>query len=895
MVEVGSAMGRAVYSSRYVLILALTWTAAVVVSLGWSHRSTKAGAFEQARAATRGAFYKEQAFWQWVARHGGVYVPLTEQSPASPYLSHIEDRDVVTPSGRVLTLANPSYMTRQVHQVGVAEYGLHGHLTSLTPIRRENAADPWEMRALEAFERGETEISSVETIGSEPYMRLMKPLVAGAHCLKCHAAHGYREGDMLGGISVSASLTPYLATARSQMRPTAAGHACVWLLGLLGLTLSHRRIQTRENARARFETALGDSEERHRTYVDNSPHGIYVVDETGRYSDVNDAACKLTGYSEAELLSMSISDLIAPDSDAQRRGRATFEQLVRTGKMTCDLPIRRKDGSLFEMSITTVKLSEDRYMAFASDITESKRAEEKLQRERRLFMGGPVVVFRWVNAPGWPVEYVSPNVIDLFGHSSEDFITGRVPYADVVHGDDLDRIAAEVAEHSAAGVACFEQEYRINLPGGEVRWLYDFTVLNRDQAGVITHYDGYVLDATERKRAEEQRRQLEEQLRHNQKMEAIGQLAAGVAHEFNNLIAGVLGNAELLLHSREHETPDAFKQPLADIVTSGQRAAKLTRQLLTFSRREVINVAIMDLNQVVSDAERLLRSMIGDHIVLETALAADLKPIQADAGEVEQIIMNLVINARDAMPEGGMLSVRTGEVVIDERQASVHAKAQPGPHAVLSVIDTGSGIPEEHLDRIFEPFFTTKAIGQGTGLGLSTVFAIVGRAGGYIEVDSQPGGGTSFHVYLPQSDGTAIPTVEASSVEACVGGSETILVCDDEDIVGQVIAQLLQSAGYTVLLADSGARALALAASRPGKIALLLTDVAMPEMNGCELAERLGRQYADLRVIYMSGSDPGALKADGSIGAGDVALQKPISRDALLRNVREVMQSPRLP
>ncbi|MFQ5411034.1 MAG: PAS domain S-box protein, partial [Phycisphaerae bacterium] len=408
-----------------------------------------------------------------------------------------------------------------------------------------------------------------------------------------------------------------------------------------------------------------------------------------------------------------------------------------------------------------------------------------------------------------------------------------------------------------------------------------------DETGTIINFVGVKRDVT-------REIELESQLRQSQKMDAIGQLASRVAHEFNNLLVGILGNAELLLAETGVETPEGFKQPLEDIAQSGRRAAELTSQLLMFSRRKNAQVTRIELNPVVSEMRRMLRQLVGEHIKIKTSLAADLEPIGVEAGEIEQVIMNLALNARDAMPKGGTLSLRTEKVSLNADQASRILDARPGPYTILSISDTGCGISDEIAEHIFEPFFTTKPAGKGTGLGLATVFSIVHKLGGHIVVDRRPGAGTVFRVYLPEAGETdELSPASEPHPQRGVGdrdaGGETILVCDDDAIVRRTVSELLRAVGYTVLVAGSGREALAMAESEGESISLLLTDYRMPEMNGFELARQLTKKRRDMKVLFMSGYESDLLEESRGAGVRVEVLRKPIARLELHQRVREML------
>jgi len=363
------------------------------------------------------------------------------------------------------------------------------------------------------------------------------------------------------------------------------------------------------------------------------------------------------------------------------------------------------------------------------------------------------------------------------------------------------------------------------------------------------------------------------------------------------LLCGILSSVELILTTREGELPEYLARPLRDIKKCGRRGAALTKELLSFARKKAREISRFDINQVVGDIDHLLRRMVGETIELETDLTSDLPPIEADQGEVEQAIINLATNARDATPDGGSITIQTANEQLEEARVSANPHACPGPYVRLSVVDNGCGMAPELKERIFEPFFTTKSVGKGTGLGLSTVFADVTKNGGIIEVESQQGEGTVFHIYLP----CVAETANANSDDATpssdqpLGGCETILVVDDDEVVLDSLPTLLELQGYTVIRALGAPNALEIATSHQGAIDLLLTDVTMPEMNGWELAQRLAAQRPNMKVIFMSGYAEDVFKSGSAEGEHIELIEKPAEGDTLFRRIREVLDASQPP
>jgi len=409
-----------------------------------------------------------------------------------------------------------------------------------------------------------------------------------------------------------------------------------------------------------------------------------------------------------------------------------------------------------------------------------------------------------------------------------------------------------------------------------------------------TYLHGVLRDVTERRLVTEERERLEAQLRQAQKMEALGQLAGGVAHDFNNILTAILGNAEMLLErlrrGQAETPPERMVAALGQIQLAGERGAGLTRQLLAFSRKQVRRLELLDPNRVVGDMQRMLRRLIGEHIELETRLAPDIRLIRADVGQVEQVLLNLALNARDAMPQGGKLVIETANVSLGAHELAGHVDEPPGDYVTIRVRDTGCGMSRDTLGHIFEPFFTTKAIGKGTGLGLATVYGIVKQTGGLINVHSEPGRGSSFSVFFPAVEGREVPA-QKPALGTELRGDETVLVCEDEEMVRALACEILRSNGYDVLTAADGEQALQLAERHPGEIQLLVTDTIMPGMSGIELARELSRRRSGLRVLLVSGYAPDEFTHQASAAGNLNLLQKPFSSTLLLRRVRQILDA----
>ena len=399
-------------------------------------------------------------------------------------------------------------------------------------------------------------------------------------------------------------------------------------------------------------------------------------------------------------------------------------------------------------------------------------------------------------------------------------------------------------------------------------------------AGRCTHLVGAVHDATEKKT-------IESMLRQSQKMESIGHLAGGIAHDFNNILSVILGNAEMLLD--DILPSDPVRPGLEAIRKAGERAAALTHQLLAFSRQQVLELRTVNLNETIVSMDAMLRRLIGEDISLLTRPEPGLDLVKVDPGQMEQVLMNLVVNARDAMPHGGSLTIETENVELDEEYARDHPGIAPGPHVMMAVSDTGVGMDKETIRQIFDPFFTTKERGKGTGLGLSTVFGIVRQSGGSIWVYSEPGKGTTFKVYVPRTEESAEAEVPEAAAAVRAGGTATILVAEDEEQVRALVCEVLRREGYAVLEAANGAEALSVSAAHEGPVHLMVTDVVMPHMGGPQAAERMAPLRPEMKVLFMSGYTDDAIVHHGILNEGTAFLQKPVTPRVLTRRVRELL------
>jgi two-component system cell cycle sensor histidine kinase/response regulator CckA len=639
--------------------------------------------------------------------------------------------------------------------------------------------------------------------------------------------------------------------------------------------------------RKRSEAALKSYQGLLKQVIDADPNLVFVKDWDGKFALANKALAEAYGTTSEALVGKSDADF--------NRNPAEVAHFLRDDR---EVMTTLQPKSIPEESVTNPSTGETRWfqtvkvplagasgtarqvLGVATDITDRKRAEGALrhseERYRSLVEGVRDLIFAL--SPSGEVTSLNPAFEEITGFPPSAWI-GR-PFEALVHPEDVPA-ALELFGRVVRGETRPTNQFRIVTKAGPYR-VAEFSASAQLREGKLIGILGIGRDVTDRLG-------LEQQLRQAQKMEAVGQLAGGIAHDFNNILTAITGHAELLL--QDLGSADPRREDVAEIRRSAERAAGLTRQLLAFSRQQVLQPKVVDLNALVMDMDKLLRRLIGEDVELATVLEPSLGRVKADPGQLEQVIVNLAVNARDAMPTGGKLTLETRNIDLDANYTLEHSPVKPGPYVQLTVSDSGIGMDEETQARIFEPFFTTKPRGQGTGLGLATVYGTVKQSGGFIWVYSEPGHGATFKIYLPRVDAPVEAGVPPTLVAEPLGGSETVLLAEDEPAVRAIARQALERQGYKVIAAPNGAEALALAAQHGATIDLLLTDVVMPGMSGRDLAERLLAQRPGIRVLYISGYTDNAIVRHGMLEPGLAYLQKPFRPDALVRKVREVLDA----
>ena len=632
--------------------------------------------------------------------------------------------------------------------------------------------------------------------------------------------------------------------------------------------------------RRQSEEALLATYEKLQAVIEASPLPIMALTPDGIVTLWNLSAERVFGWTPDEVIGKF--NPMVPE-EKRDEFRALRERVLKDGGFSgVEITRRKKDGSPIGISLSTAPLRDTRgnltgIMAVMEDITERKQAEETIVLERdfsNAALNSLPGIFYLFDQTGKLLRW-NGNFERITEYSTEEI--GRMHPLDFFEDPDKRLVRERIREVFESGASSVEAEL-VSKSGEKITHYFTGQIFHGKGGPCLI---GTGIDISER-------RKLEEQLQQSQKIEAIGRLAGGIAHDFNNLLTAIRGDSDLLLHRIDSSSP--LRKDVEEIQKAGGRGTSLTRQLLAFSRKQVLQPKVLDLNTVVAAMEGMIRRLIGEDIDLVTVLKPGLWNVQADPGQVEQVIMNLIVNARDAIPQGGKVTIESSNVELDDRYVRRHTVVKPGEYVLLSISDTGMGMDEETKVRLFEPFYTTKEKGKGTGLGLSTVYGIVKQSGGYIWVYSEAGKGATFKVYFPRFGGVVETKKEGASVSA-PRGRETVLVVEDEEVVRALVRSILEGNGYTVLTASDGVEAQKVGRSHKTPIHLIITDVVMPKMGGREAAESLAPHLPGVKVLYMSGYTDESIVHHGVLESGISFLEKPFTPDALLRKVRQTLDA----
>jgi len=645
------------------------------------------------------------------------------------------------------------------------------------------------------------------------------------------------------------------------------------------------------------EAALIDREKFLRTALETTPDGFFVFDTQGRFQMANSALCQLTGYRHDEMTALHIRDLEALENPAQTE--AHIRKIMAEGSDYFETQWRRKNGTFIWVHVSAVYLGDEQkqFVCFVRDLTQRKRDEQAVARSHALLKNlaelVPGVIYQYRLFPDGrsSFPYSSPGIYDIYEVTPAEVAEDATPVFQRLHPDDIDQVREEILE-SARTLSLFNCEYRVILPKQGLRWRLSEARPRREADGG-TLWHGIITDITERKEAEEERENLHRQLAQSQKLESVGRLAGGVAHDFNNMLNVILGHADLMLEDLRPENP--LRGDVEEIHKAALRSADLTRQLLAFARKQTIAPQRLDINKTIGAMLKLLQRLIGEDIVLRWEPAERVDPICIDPVQIDQVLANLMVNARDAIGHTtGSIFIETAMAELDETFCADSEGLAPGRFVMLSVRDDGCGMDEATQAQIFDPFFSTKGIGEGTGLGLATIYGIVKQNQGFIDVTSRPQQGATFRIYLPVDDSEGVEdSAITAPVEPAAPGWERILLVEDEPAILALGTRMLQRLGYTVLAAPTPREAIQLAEDCEGEIQLLVTDVIMPGMNGLDLAQIILALYPAAKCLYISGYTADIIAHHGVLHEGVGLIQKPFTGNALGKKVREILDGPR--
>lgn len=742
--------------SNYYLVALILWTLLILIMGGLDFYHSRKEVVEDAITLARHKMANDLLFRRWVSEHGGVYVPASKESPPNPNLAHIPERDIITPSGRALTLLNHSSAYRQIHELGTKERGIQGRLTSLRPLSPENAPDLWEEKALCILSGGEKEYLELTRIGEEPYLRLINPIVMEPSCRKCHSA----DGDLPGGLSISVPWQPYKESLIKLTPVHLIGYGAIWSIGILGLGLTRLRLNRHFKEQLRMDENLRRSEEKYRLLAE----GIAAIP--------------------------------------------------------------------WEFDLT---------------------------------------IDHWT--------YVGPQAETMLGFAQEEW-TDLAFWTSRIHEDDREQAVDFCRIQTQRGMD-HDFEYRFVKKDGGIAWIRDVVSVEL-VAGVPVRLRGVMIDLTGH-------RQTEERLRQASKMEAVGTLAAGVAHDFNNILTSLVSFATLA--KRRHKDDPTTSDYLKEILEGAHRAAELTRGLLAYSRKQETRMRLEELNEIIAHHQKMLRRLIRADIEFKVARVTAMLPFMGDRAQIEQVLMNLVVNAQDAMPDGGSIGIEATLLRDEHRQRFPALKGFTGnAWALLLVSDTGAGIAPEFQEKIFDPFFTTKEVGKGTGLGLAMVQGIIRQHGGQIAVNSRPGQGATFLITLPLTEKVErSPVLDEEEGEELEGKGESILLAEDEPQVRLGLKHLLEKKNYKVFAAMNGEEAVDIFRQRRGELALVILDLLMPGKNGRQALEEMRALAPETRVLFISGYS-GQVLDDGGLGDRENLMEKPLDMTKFLREIRRILE-----
>jgi two-component system cell cycle sensor histidine kinase/response regulator CckA len=867
----------------YTFCISISLLVLLGFSLWFSLKINQDHTRDVARIHAQVALERDLAYRMWNASHGGVYVPVSPEIQPNPYLE-VPNRDLNTKEGLELTLINPAYMTRLVHEISTQMNGVKGHITSLNPIRPENAADAWETKALKQFANGTLSVLAEEQIEGEPHLRLMRPLSVQEGCLKCHAKQGFKLGDIRGGVSISVPLSPYLAEQKQQHTKLVIIHLLLTAAYLGAISWSNRRMNRQISKQQNTLIELDQSKNQMLELVRRLPMPAHLIDENEKVLLMNDAFKQTFGYSCEDFINGNRWwPTVCPDPEYRAHVKQLWKdyvQNINSGKQTGalrEVRLRTKTGDERIVDFNLSKFG-NRSLVVLDDVTDWIKKEDELSlMASALEAAANGIAITDADAK---IQWVNPAFSEMTGYSKEE-IVGNNPRI-LKSGTQSEAFYKSMWDTLNAGKVW--SGLIVNKHKNGKKYEEDMTITPViDKEGAITNYIAIKKDVTDRK-------QLERQFLRSQRMESLGLLAGGVAHDLNNVLAPIMMSLEMLDKGLE---PNKRRKLIAGIQNGCERGSAIIKQILAFSRGLKGEHVPVQVRHLIKDMVKFTRETFPKNISIVADIPRDLWLLSADATQIHQVLLNVAINAKDAMPQGGKLTFDAKNVVLQDAKTDSECSDMPGHYVMISIKDTGIGMSQDVVDHIFDPFLTTKAMGKGTGLGLSTAMGVVKNHKGVIDVKSEVGCGSTITIWLPASDDQTIESETVHPERPTQGHGETILVVDDEESVRKTTELVLCQSGYKALLAEDGSEAVAIFAERGNEIALVITDIMMPIMDGVDMSRILKRMRPDVRIIGASGlvDEPGKQDRSQELKTLGIhtTLMKPFRADTLLSTVYEAL------
>ncbi|HED34018.1 MAG TPA: DUF3365 domain-containing protein [Gammaproteobacteria bacterium] len=869
---------------------AILWTILIVLSASWNLNLISTQAIDLATKEARANWSKDQAFRRWASLHGGLYVEPDERTQPNPFLAHLKNRDVVTTEGMKLTLMNPAYMMNQMAKEFEETYGVKGHITAQVLLNPANKPDPWELSALKRFDRGVKEVSELSTINGEPYLRLIKPMIMKQGCVACHGHLGFKVGDIRGGVSISIPLLPYQQAAASSRYFLITSHVGVWLLGILGIVFFAYRSHQRAAQQQLTDAALSKSAKEWDYAMDFFEDAVILTELDGKISRVNQSFYNLTGRSAEQTINQNINAIMHPMDEDNNCLLCIARKERRDEVIT--LEAEHPDNSMGKpLEITQRVIREDNdkpigVLLGIHDLSRSRQASAAIkEREQQIsdLLNSTAEGIFSLDTQGI-CTLANPACVEMLGFNNAEEIVNRDMHTLMhhSHANGSEYLKNESLIYNSlktnSEVHCSDEVFwRKDGSSFPVEyWAHPIIRNDKVSGSVITF-----IDITERLNTEQI-------LRRSQKMDALGQLTSGIAHDFNNQLGIVNGYLEIL--EEEYANNETSSKWISVSQKATRRCIHLTQQLLNFSRLQQTNIEIINLDKKLNNLRDLIQRTVTPAVKLVFDIEDNLWKVKTSRGDLDDALLNLIINARDAMPDGGILTFQLSNHTEVDNVAN-QQDIKPGEYVLIKISDTGCGMSEDIQEHIFDPFFSTKEVGKGTGLGMSMVYGFVNRSQGHISLQSEPGVGTQFSIYLPRcKDDKLDQPVDLKTVTAITSEKQdrTVLVVDDEEHLRELAQDILSAQGYQTLAAANGKEALEILRGEQ-HIDILFCDIVMPGgISGYQVANEAKKLRPEISIQLTSGLADTSLLETGEETSNSNILQKPYNRASLITCINKI-------